>query len=97
MSMDIGRVCVKIAGRDAGKTCVILNIIDSSNVLIDGATRRKKCNVKHLEPLDQVLQLKNNASHEQVAEELKKIGIEAFSPKTKKPMPRQLRKRGIKK
>lgn len=97
MSMTIGRVCVKIAGRDAGKKCVIIDTIDSANVLIDGATRRKKCNTKHLEPLDPVLQLKKNASHEEVAAELKKLGVEVFSPKTKNPAPRQIRTRGSKK
>ena len=27
---DIGRVCMKIAGRDAGKKCVIIDVVDDA-------------------------------------------------------------------
>ena len=49
--IDIGRVCIKLAGRDAGKKCVIVGILDDKTVMIDGETRRRKCNILHLEPL----------------------------------------------
>jgi len=62
----VGRVCVKIAGRDAGKKCVILKHLEGKYYLIDGETRRRKCNTLHLEPLDEVLDIKENASHEEV-------------------------------
>jgi large subunit ribosomal protein L14e len=73
---EIGRLCVKIAGRDSRLKCVIVEVLEGSFVLIDGQTRRKKCNIKHLEPLDKVIKLKKNASHEEVIEALKKEGIE---------------------
>ena len=44
---NIGRVCVKLAGRDAGQKCVIVEILDEKTVLIDGMTRRRKCNKLH--------------------------------------------------
>ena len=59
---EIGRVCVKIAGREAGKTAVVVDKVSSDMVLIDGNVRRKKCNIKHLEPLKDVLKVKRGAS-----------------------------------
>ena len=44
--MEIGRLVVKIAGRDAGKRGAIIDVIDSSFVVVEGDLRRKKCNVK---------------------------------------------------
>jgi len=73
---EIGRLCVKIAGRDAGLKCLVIEVIDSNYVLIDGQTRRRKCNIKHLEPLDKVLKVKKGISHDDVLKELKKEGIE---------------------
>ena len=72
----IGRLCLKIAGRDAGLKCIVIDKIDDNYVLIDGQTRRRKCNVKHLEPLDKVLKIKKGLSHEDVVKELKKENIE---------------------
>jgi len=64
--LDVGRVCVKIAGRDAGNTAIIVDIIDDRHVLIDGNVRRRKCNVSHLEPTDQTLKIKKGASTSEV-------------------------------
>jgi len=60
-----GTVCVKIAGRDAGKTCVIVEELGNWMVLVDGETRRRKTNVKHLEPTGSV-EIEKGASHETV-------------------------------
>jgi len=75
MIFDIGRVCVKIAGRDAGKYCVIVEKIDDTFVLIEGATRRKKCNVTHLEPLDFSVDISSGADRATVAKALDEKGI----------------------
>ena len=98
--IEIGRLCVKLAGRDAGKKALIIDILDSKFVLIDGETRRRKCNILHLEPLTQVVKVKKNASHEEVSKAMKEIGIDArvtkSKPKTQRPRakrktPEQLR------
>ena len=81
--IEIGRLCVKIAGRDAGKKCVIVDVLDGSFVLIDGETRRRKCNALHLEPLDQVLKLDKGASHEAVAKAFKELGVTLVVKKSK--------------
>ena len=71
---SVGRVCVKLAGRDSGKKCVIVEVLENNYVLIDGATRRRKCNKFHLEPTSATVQIKTGASHEEVA---KALGIDA--------------------
>ncbi len=63
---EVGRVCVKIAGRDAGKTAVVVDNLSEENILIDGNVRRRKCNAKHLEPLKDVLKIKKGASTSEV-------------------------------
>lgn len=57
---DVGRVCTKIAGRDAGQKCVVVNVIDETMVVIDGVTRRRKCNTKHLEPSKTVVKVEKD-------------------------------------
>jgi len=99
---EIGRVCVKLAGRDAGMKCIVLDVIDHSFVVVDGQTRRRKCNVKHLEPLNQVIKISKNAPAEEVARAMKELGIEIPEVKSKvrkeskKERPRSARKRKIK-
>ena len=88
---DIGRVCVKIAGRDAGQKCVIVEVLDDKYVVVDGMTRRRKCNKIHLEPLNQKFDLSKNASHDDVAKAFKQLGLEVRTTKpkqkTEKPKP----------
>jgi len=82
--IEIGQVCIKIAGRDAGKLCAVIDTIDDRYVVIEGATRRKKCNVRHLEPMIKKLEIKKNASHDEVIAEMKKAGYEIKEPEHKK-------------
>ncbi|MBI2659661.1 50S ribosomal protein L14e [Candidatus Woesearchaeota archaeon] len=92
--IEIGRVCVKIAGRDAGKKGILIDILDDKFVLLDGETRRRKVNILHLEPLNQVLKIEKNASHEEVAKALDEFGLKArvSKPKPKTERPRAKRK-----
>lgn len=73
--IEIGRLCIKTAGRDSGKECVIVDIVDERFVMIDGLTRRRKCNITHLEPTEKVFNIKDNADHEEVMKALEKEGI----------------------
>ncbi len=81
--MEIGRVCVKIAGRDAGLKCVIVDVLDKNFVLIDGQTRRRKCNIMHLEPLEQKLDVSKGASHEQVVKAFKAVDVSVVERKAR--------------
>jgi large subunit ribosomal protein L14e len=73
--MEIGRVCVKIAGHEAGKKCVIVDVIDRTYVLVAGLEiKRKRCNVAHLEPLPQKLDIAKDASDEDIKRAFEAIG-----------------------
>ena len=93
--IEIGRLCVKIAGRDAGKKCVIVDILDDNHVLIDGETRRRKCNNNNIEPLDEKVDIKKGASHSEVKSVLKPLNIEARETKAKEKTkkPKKVRKK----
>ncbi len=93
---DIGRVCIKIAGRDAGNKCVVVEQLDNTYVLIDGATRRKKVNIKHLEPLDEILKIKKGASHEEVSKAFEKEGLKARETKTKSSVNKPTKQKKVK-
>lgn len=96
---EVGRLCVKIAGRDANKKCVVVEVLDENYVLIDGETRRRKCNIIHLEPLDETIKIKEKASAADVIKAFKDIGIELKETKKKesKPRPKKIRKKKEKK
>jgi large subunit ribosomal protein L14e len=92
---EIGRLCVKIAGRDAGMKCVIIDVVNKNIVLIDGQTRRRKCNVKHLEPLKTVLKVSKNAPRAEIIRVFKtlKIVIKETKPKPKTQRTKKTRKK----
>ncbi len=90
---SVGRVCVKLAGRDAGKKCVVVEQVDDMFVVVDGATRRRKVNVKHLEPLAKTVDIKAKASTADVA---KALGIEVKATKPKKAGERPRKQRKVK-
>jgi large subunit ribosomal protein L14e len=70
--IETGRVCVKIAGKEAGKKCVIVEIIDPNYVLVSGPeVKRKRCNITHLEPLEEKVDIKEGASDEEINQLIK--------------------------
>ncbi len=90
---EIGRLCVKTAGRDSNKKCIIIDVVDSKTVIIDGQTRRRKVNVKHLEPLDSVLKISKNAKFSEISNAFKELGIELRETKPKKSPARPKKQR----
>ncbi len=95
MPLEVGRVCLKVAGREAGKYCVVLKKIDDNFVLVTGpklltGVRRRRCNVEHLEALPYVLEIKEDASDEEVIAAYEKANlISKFN--LKKPSAAQLK------
>ena len=87
--IEVGRVCMKIAGREAGKYCVVIKKIDENFVLVSGpksltGVKRRKCNILHLEPLPYKLEIKEEASDEELIKVYEKANlIKKF--KLKKP------------
>ena len=94
--MEVGRLAVKIAGRDAGRKCIVVDNIDDKHVLIDGDVRRRKCNVMHLEPLEQVIKIKKGASHADVAKEFKALKLATWETKPRKTAARPKKVRKVK-
>ena len=80
---NVGRLCVKLAGRDAGRKCVVVEQVDKTFVVVDGDVRRKKVNMKHLEPLTEVVDLKDKSSHEDVTSAFKNLGLTVWEKKSK--------------
>ena len=80
---EIGRLAVKIAGRDSGNYCVVIDVLDEKYVIVDGNVRRKKCNINHLEPLKEILKIKKNETHENVIKVMKQAGIKILEKKTR--------------
>ena len=71
-TIEVGRVCVKLNGREAGRKCVIVDVIDKNFVLITGpkklsGVRRRRTNVKHVEPTSETIEIKKGAADEDVA------------------------------
>jgi large subunit ribosomal protein L14e len=78
-AIEIGRVCVKVAGREAGRKCVIIDVTDKSFALVTGpksvtGIKRRRANTNHLEPLQDKIDIKRGASDEEVTETLKSLG-----------------------
>ena len=93
--IEVGRIAMKIAGRDAGKKGIIVDILDNNQVLLDGSTRRRKININHIEPLDEIITIKKGASHEEVKKALSKSNIEVKETKPKQTgeKPKRVRKK----
>ncbi len=76
-SIEVGRICVKLSGRDAGKKCVIVDVIDKNFVLITGpksvtGVRRRRTNVDHIEPTSESVEVKKSAADDEVEKALSK-------------------------
>ena len=76
-SFEVGRVCVKLLGRETGKKCVVVDLVDKNFVLVTGpksvtGVRRRRINVDHHEPTAEFIELKKGAADEEVEKELTK-------------------------
>ncbi len=89
-AIEVGRICVKILGREAGKKCVIVDVVDKNFVLITGpkavsGIKRRRANITHLEPTSEKLEMKRGATDEEIAEALKTAGKLEEMAKAVKP------------
>ncbi len=82
-TIEVGRVCVKLNGREAGRKCVIVDVIDKNFILITGpqklnGVRRRRTNVKHVEPTTETLEIKKGAADEDIAKIAEKAKKAAY-------------------
>jgi large subunit ribosomal protein L14e len=78
-AVEVGRICVKLAGRESGKKCVVVDLMDKSFVLVTGpkkitGVKRKRANINHLLVLQEKLDIKRGASDEEVTSTLEAAG-----------------------
>jgi len=78
-AVEVGRICVKIAGREAGRKCIVVDVIDKNFALITGpkqitGVKRRRVNINHIEPTPEKIEIKRGASDEEIIEALEKAG-----------------------
>ncbi len=71
--MEPGRLCVKVAGRESGRICVVIKRIDDNFVLIDGFVKRRRCNIKHLEPLPYKIEVSESDTKEVIQKKILEV------------------------
>lgn len=64
--IEVGRVCIKTAGREAGRKCVVVKLLDENFVVVTGpkeltGVKRRRVNVKHLVPLNIKIDIEEDA------------------------------------
>ena len=79
-AIETGRVCIKTRGRNAGKYCIITDLIDDNYVTITGPKtlnkiKTKKCNIDHLALTDKKLEIKDKATEKDVEEALESANL----------------------
>jgi large subunit ribosomal protein L14e len=88
-AIEIGRICVKLSGREAGRKCVVVDVIDKNFVLITGpfkvsGVKRRRANISHIEPLELKVSISKGDGDEKITEVLTKAGkLEEMKTKTK--------------
>jgi len=78
--LEVGRVCLKTAGREAGRYCIVLKKMDENFVLVTGPkettkVKRRRCNIEHLEPLMEKIKIAAEASDSEVMKEFSREGL----------------------
>ncbi len=78
--VEIGRVCLKTQGRESGRKCIVVDQIDKNFVLVTGpekisGVRRRRCNIRHLEPLDKKIDIRKRADDEEIIKVLEESGL----------------------
>jgi len=91
-AIEVGRICVKLSGREAGRKCVVIDIIDKNFILVTGpfkvsGVKRRRVNVNHVEPTEAKVDVKKGDDDEKVTEALTKAGkLEEMKAKVKPSM-----------
>ena len=73
---DVGTICVKTSGREKGLKCIVVDVIDKNFVLITGpktlsGVKRRRANINHLTPTNEIVKIKKGFSDKKILEVLK--------------------------
>ena len=83
VALEVGRIAVKIAGREAKRKCVIVQIKDRNFVVVTGpqnltGVRRRRANIDHLLLTDKKIEIPENADDETVLAAIEKAGLKDY-------------------
>jgi len=78
--IETGTVALKLAGRKAGRACVIVEKPSGNFVIVDDGNKRKRSNISHLELTQK--KVKHSSSAE-IAESLRNLGFKIPEKKDK--------------
>ncbi|MFB3890246.1 MAG: 50S ribosomal protein L14e [Candidatus Bathyarchaeia archaeon] len=78
-AVEVGRICMKLVGRENGKKCVIIDVMDKSFILVTGpkkvtGVKRRRVNINHVQTLEDKVDIKRGASDDEVAQSLEAAG-----------------------
>ena len=79
-TLTVGKIAMKIAGREAGKYCVVLTTPKDNFVQVTGpkvltGVKRRRCNIDHLEPTQYQIKIDTEAADKTVINTLEKDGL----------------------
>ncbi|MEM2549149.1 MAG: 50S ribosomal protein L14e [Nitrososphaerota archaeon] len=80
MIEEIGRIVVKTRGREAGLKCVIVDTAGDGVVILTGpkkltGVRRRRANLMHIAFTPRKVEIKRNATDEEVLAAIEKAGL----------------------
>lgn len=75
--IDKGDICVKTSGKEAGKKCIVIDIIDKNFALITGpkeitGIKRRRSSIRHLTSTGEKISISSGTSDKELLEILKK-------------------------
>jgi large subunit ribosomal protein L14e len=90
-AIEVGRICVKIAGRETGHKCVIVDVVDKNFILITGpkeisGIKRRRVNINHVEPTNDKIDLGRDSSDKDVVKALETAGKTETMKEAVKPL-----------
>ncbi len=79
-AIEVGRICIKQAGRECCTKGVVVDVLDKSFVLVTGpkkvtGLKRRRANINHLMPIEDKIDIKRGASDDEVAQALDAAGL----------------------
>jgi large subunit ribosomal protein L14e len=68
-----------MVGRESGRKCVIVDVMDKSFVVVTGpkkvtGVKRRRVNINHVSPTEDMIQIKRGASDEEVTQMINASG-----------------------
>jgi len=77
MVFEVGRLVIKVSGRDAGRLGVVVKELDENYVVVSGPKKltglrdNRKVNKKHLRPLEIKIEISENPSEDELINKMK--------------------------